>query len=505
MSLLLNGGGVAQLKTIEAELNNALRAATATSRTSSRSSNTFVGGLDAAEGRDRPRHRQHRPARRRRCRAEAGQDRRGAGRAAQGPDDPRRPAPPARRDAHGPAADLGEVGTRGHPRVAGRPEANLRALSPILRQLNKAGDDLPKSYAAAADLPLPEQTRRTPSRATSPTSGRPRHQPRHHRRQPRRRHGCRTSRACRCPRCHCPPFPSLPVQVPKRAACPTVPLPTVTGVPAPTLPGRAAGLGPVRVGLGRRRLLVHALPHGRFPMITRTVRLQLAAFAAVASPSSPSSRPATSGSPTRSPAAATSSRPTSPVGRHLRRRRGDLPRRHGGQGRGAAPVRDGVVVDAGSTGAPRSPRTPTPSSRTARPWGSSTSTSSPGRSAGPYLAAGDVIPRDGTAFPLRDRPAALDVDDTVDVGATSDALVTMVDELGKAFAGGGTRPAAAHRLGDALTVPPPRRCPRPRQAHRRRPHRARHPAPRAPRTSGVFSSDFADVVRDPQGPTPTCA
>ena len=47
MSLLLNGGGVAQLKTIEVELNNALRGRTGDVKDLIRQLNTFVGGLDA--------------------------------------------------------------------------------------------------------------------------------------------------------------------------------------------------------------------------------------------------------------------------------------------------------------------------------------------------------------------------------------------------------------------------------------------------------------------------
>jgi phospholipid/cholesterol/gamma-HCH transport system substrate-binding protein len=159
MSLLLNGGGVAQLKTIEAELNNALRGRTGEVKDLVGQLNTFVGGLDAQKGEI--------------VRAIDSIDRL-SGTLAKNQDkiakaldelpkglkilaDQRRQLTAMLTALR----DLGEVGTRVIRGSRADLEANLRAVSPILRQLNKAGDDLPKSYQLLLTYPFPNNAQNT--------------------------------------------------------------------------------------------------------------------------------------------------------------------------------------------------------------------------------------------------------------------------------------------------------------------------------------------------------
>ena len=69
----------------------------------------------------------------------------------------------------------------------------------------------------------------------------------------------------------------------------------------------------------------------------------------------------------------------------------------------------------------------------------------------PYLAAGDVIPRDRTAFPIRIDQLLQHLDNTVESVPRQD-LVTTVDELAKAFQGGGADLQRLVDSGDALTL-----------------------------------------------------
>lgn len=159
MSLLLNGGGVAQLKTIEAELNNALRGRTDDIRDLVKQLGTFVGGLDAQRSEI--------------VRAIDSIDRL-SGTLAKNQDkigkaldelpkgltilaDQRRQLTAMLTALR----DLGEVGTRVIRGSRADLEANLRAVSPILRQLNKAGDDLPKSYQLLLTYPFPNNAQNT--------------------------------------------------------------------------------------------------------------------------------------------------------------------------------------------------------------------------------------------------------------------------------------------------------------------------------------------------------
>ena len=56
---------------------------------------------------------------------------------------------------------LGDVGTRVIRGSRADLEANLRAISPILRQLNRAGDDLPKSLQLLLTYPFPASAQGT--------------------------------------------------------------------------------------------------------------------------------------------------------------------------------------------------------------------------------------------------------------------------------------------------------------------------------------------------------
>ncbi len=159
MSLLLNGGGVAQLKTIEVELNNALRGRTGDVKDLVGQLSTFVGGLDAQKGEI--------------VRAIDSIDRlsgtlaKNQEKIAKALDelpkglkilaDQRRQLTAMLTALR----DLGEVGTRVIRGSRADLEANLRAISPILRQLNKAGDDLPKSFQLLLTYPFPNNAQNT--------------------------------------------------------------------------------------------------------------------------------------------------------------------------------------------------------------------------------------------------------------------------------------------------------------------------------------------------------
>lgn len=75
----------------------------------------------------------------------------------------------------------------------------------------------------------------------------------------------------------------------------------------------------------------------------------------------------------------------------------------------------------------------------------------PRSGAAPFLAAGDVIPRADTRTPVPVDKLLQDTDDTVSSVPQKD-LATTVDELGKAFAGGGTDLQRLLDSGDAFTA-----------------------------------------------------
>jgi len=153
MSLLLNGGGVAQLKTIEVELNNAMRGRSDDIRSVVHELGTFIGGLDDQKAdivraidsldglADTLSENQDTIA--------AALDELPKGLKVLAD---QREQLTAMLTA---LADLGEVGTRVIRGSREDLEANLRALEPILTRLNEAGDSLPQSYQLLLTYPFP--------------------------------------------------------------------------------------------------------------------------------------------------------------------------------------------------------------------------------------------------------------------------------------------------------------------------------------------------------------
>ncbi|GAA3051541.1 MCE family protein [Streptomyces glomeratus] len=153
LSALLNGGGVAQLKTITVELNKALEGRENRVASLLKQLDTFLGGLDrqrddivrALEGIDRLAKR-------------LGAERRTIAGAVES-------IPPAlkvladqRRDLTKMLTALSNLGTTGTRVVnASRDDtvADLRQLRPILEQLDKAGDDLPNALELLTTYPFP--------------------------------------------------------------------------------------------------------------------------------------------------------------------------------------------------------------------------------------------------------------------------------------------------------------------------------------------------------------
>ncbi len=156
MSLLLNGGGVAQLKVIETELNNALDGNEADIKDLISQLDTFVGGLEEQKSEI--------------VRAIDNIDRLSSRLAAQKKDiaaaleaipgglkvlaDQRRQFV----DMLSALNRLGAVGTEVIQQSKSDTQANLEALAPILAQLNKAGDDLPASMQLLLTYPFSDGT-----------------------------------------------------------------------------------------------------------------------------------------------------------------------------------------------------------------------------------------------------------------------------------------------------------------------------------------------------------
>jgi phospholipid/cholesterol/gamma-HCH transport system substrate-binding protein len=155
MSLLLNGGGVAQLKVIETELNKAMNGNESQIRDLVGQLDTFVSGLDKQKSEI--------------VRAIEGIDRLSARIAARKDDlakavdtlpqglkvlaDQRRQLTTMLESL----SRLGAVGTKVINASQDDTVANLKAISPILTQLNKAGDDLPKSLQLLLTYPFPDE------------------------------------------------------------------------------------------------------------------------------------------------------------------------------------------------------------------------------------------------------------------------------------------------------------------------------------------------------------
>ncbi|MFF3314757.1 MCE family protein [Streptomyces sp. NPDC003035] len=153
LSALLNGGGVAQLKTITTELNKALDGREDRVKSLLGELNTFIGGLDAQkkeivralEGIDK-------------LSATLAKEKKTIGQALT-------TVPPAltvladqRTKLTAMLTSLSQLGTVGTKVInASRADviANLRALQPILRQVNKAGADLPNALELLTTYPFP--------------------------------------------------------------------------------------------------------------------------------------------------------------------------------------------------------------------------------------------------------------------------------------------------------------------------------------------------------------
>jgi phospholipid/cholesterol/gamma-HCH transport system substrate-binding protein len=153
LGLLLNGGGLAHLKTINTELGTALAGREDAARDVLSQLDTFVGGLDQQKA-DL-------------VRAISALDRLSGHLSAQ------RAVIGTALDALGPGltvladqrtqltaaltalGDLGVVGTRVVNQSRDDLLANLRALQPILQQLSRAGEDLPRSLDFLLSFPFP--------------------------------------------------------------------------------------------------------------------------------------------------------------------------------------------------------------------------------------------------------------------------------------------------------------------------------------------------------------
>ncbi len=153
LSLVLNGGGVAQLKTINVELTKAMRGHEEDIKGAIKQLDTFIGGLDERKADV--------------VRALDGLDRLSARLAAQkgqianaiedlGPGltvlaDQREQLT----EMLTALSDLGRVGTRVVNASRDDTVANLRALTPILTKLSEAGADLPNALEIAFTYPFP--------------------------------------------------------------------------------------------------------------------------------------------------------------------------------------------------------------------------------------------------------------------------------------------------------------------------------------------------------------
>ncbi|MFJ9481241.1 MCE family protein [Streptomyces mirabilis] len=153
LSALLNGGGVAQLKTITVELNKALDGRENRVRSLLKELNTFIGGLD-----DQRKDIVHALDAVDRLAGRLGKEKKTIAQAVD-------TMPPAlkvladqRRDLTRMLTALSKLGTTGTKVVNASHDdtvANLKRLRPILQQLNKAGDDLPNSLELLTTYPFP--------------------------------------------------------------------------------------------------------------------------------------------------------------------------------------------------------------------------------------------------------------------------------------------------------------------------------------------------------------
>ncbi|HET7734390.1 MAG TPA: MCE family protein [Nocardioidaceae bacterium] len=153
LSLLLNGGGVAQLKTINVELTKAMRGHEADIKGAIKQLDTFISGLDEHKSEI--------------VRAIDGLDRLSARLAEQKDDiaiaiEDLGPGLTVLADQREQLtemltalSDLGRVGTRVIRASKADTVANLRALDPILTRLSEAGDNLPGALEMLVTYPFP--------------------------------------------------------------------------------------------------------------------------------------------------------------------------------------------------------------------------------------------------------------------------------------------------------------------------------------------------------------
>ncbi|EFL31718.1 virulence factor Mce family protein [Streptomyces viridochromogenes DSM 40736] len=153
LSALLNGGGVAQLKTITTELNKALDGRENRVRSLLKELDTFIGGLDdqrqdivrALKAVDR-------------LAARLGKERTTIAEAVDAMPPALKVLADQRRDLTKMLTALSELGKTGTKVVDASHDdtvENLRQLRPILQQLNKAGSDLPNSLELLTTYPFP--------------------------------------------------------------------------------------------------------------------------------------------------------------------------------------------------------------------------------------------------------------------------------------------------------------------------------------------------------------
>ncbi|WP_405603370.1 MCE family protein [Streptomyces sp. NBC_01410] len=153
LSALLNGGGVAQLKTVTTELNKALEGRENRVKSLLSELDTFIGGLDgqrkeivrALEGIDR-------------LAARLAQEKKTIATAVDTMPGALKVLADQRRNLTAMLTSLSKLGTAGTKVVnASRADlvANLRSLRPILAQLNKAGSDLPNALELLTTYPFP--------------------------------------------------------------------------------------------------------------------------------------------------------------------------------------------------------------------------------------------------------------------------------------------------------------------------------------------------------------
>ncbi|WP_406168162.1 MCE family protein [Streptomyces sp. NBC_00996] len=153
LSALLNGGGVAQLKTITVELNKALDGRENRVRSLLKELNTFIGGLD-----DQRKDIIHALKAVDRLAGRLGKEKKTIAQAVD-------TMPPAlkvladqRRDLTRMLTALSKLSKTGTKVVNASHDdtvANLKQLRPILQQLNKAGNDLPDSLELLTTYPFP--------------------------------------------------------------------------------------------------------------------------------------------------------------------------------------------------------------------------------------------------------------------------------------------------------------------------------------------------------------